>query len=392
MHRSRVTVALALAVAGCFNPTYPDGVLACGEGGACPPGQTCDVDHVCRSTPADFAVEGGSPPGPPGQDLATSPDLAGCQGRCDDRDCMDQRCVWTLGSIGLVTNLAVDDTGVYFSNFNGSSVSVLARDLDGTNLRTYASGLATLGGIALDATNVYWLAAGSCGIGSADGALNEVPKANPSAGSTQITGSLVCPSALVRSSGTLFWGQAATGIVHYIGVGGGAAQQFTTSLGQVYDLVSDDTRLCWIGYATPGAVGSGEVQCKPSGGSPDSTWSSVPSPGTIALHAGYAYWTQMPDHYQIVRAAMGGGAPATLLDLGTVPAYSLAPDGARVYFTSTDGSLRSVATDGSGRSTTIHPGNGPGPFTIVQVYGDYVYFTVSTGQQSGVLMKAEKLP
>lgn len=43
-----LAVAAALAVGGCFDPQFQDGALFCGEGGICPPGQSC-FDGVCRS-------------------------------------------------------------------------------------------------------------------------------------------------------------------------------------------------------------------------------------------------------------------------------------------------------------------------------------------------------
>jgi cysteine-rich repeat protein len=40
----------AVAMAACFDPIYPEGI-ACSEIDTCPPGQSCDVDRVCRRIP-----------------------------------------------------------------------------------------------------------------------------------------------------------------------------------------------------------------------------------------------------------------------------------------------------------------------------------------------------
>ncbi len=56
----RLVAALALvAAASCFSPHEEDGVIACGTGGACPPGFTCGDDDHCYRDPeptADAAV------------------------------------------------------------------------------------------------------------------------------------------------------------------------------------------------------------------------------------------------------------------------------------------------------------------------------------------------
>jgi cysteine-rich repeat protein len=58
-----LTATLSLAVTACFAPSYPT-EIPCSENGSCPPGQTCDVDGICRHEPL--------PPG--GPDAMRAPD------------------------------------------------------------------------------------------------------------------------------------------------------------------------------------------------------------------------------------------------------------------------------------------------------------------------------
>ena len=48
--RIRCLLALCLLLDACFEPSYPVG-LRCSENRTCPPGQTCDVDGICRIEP-----------------------------------------------------------------------------------------------------------------------------------------------------------------------------------------------------------------------------------------------------------------------------------------------------------------------------------------------------
>ncbi|HTM19077.1 MAG TPA: hypothetical protein VL172_01165 [Kofleriaceae bacterium] len=52
----RLVVVAALALAGCFNPSYPDGV-ACDPTGWCPPGQLCGPDNRCHHEIGDGGID-----------------------------------------------------------------------------------------------------------------------------------------------------------------------------------------------------------------------------------------------------------------------------------------------------------------------------------------------
>jgi cysteine-rich repeat protein len=53
-------VASCVLLGACFGPAYPVG-LPCSENRTCPPGQTCDVDGICRVDPLDGLLDGGGP-------------------------------------------------------------------------------------------------------------------------------------------------------------------------------------------------------------------------------------------------------------------------------------------------------------------------------------------
>jgi hypothetical protein len=64
-----LVIGLALLAAGCYSPSYGDGDLACGPGGACPNGTSC-VDGTCRL----HAPDAGDPDPDPDPDSGLVPD------------------------------------------------------------------------------------------------------------------------------------------------------------------------------------------------------------------------------------------------------------------------------------------------------------------------------
>lgn len=75
--RIRCLLALCLLLLGaCFGPSYPVG-LPCSENRTCPPGQTCDVDGICRLEPV-----------PPDADLVCGNGRLDPGERCDDGNTM----------------------------------------------------------------------------------------------------------------------------------------------------------------------------------------------------------------------------------------------------------------------------------------------------------------
>lgn len=78
-------LVVVLFLSGCFNPKLAER-LACGPGGACPPGQTCGADLVChRPGEAIPDAPGGARDGAPGTASDAKPDAApvGCQSNVD---------------------------------------------------------------------------------------------------------------------------------------------------------------------------------------------------------------------------------------------------------------------------------------------------------------------
>ena len=53
-----LTIGLTIGLAGCYTPTFPEGI-ACSLEGKCPSTQFCDVDNRCYSEPGDRGGDGG---------------------------------------------------------------------------------------------------------------------------------------------------------------------------------------------------------------------------------------------------------------------------------------------------------------------------------------------
>jgi hypothetical protein len=392
---SRAPVAaLALVAAGCFSPTYPDGVLRCGPMGECPPGQGCDSDGICRRWRADFAgsdLADAAAPMPPGPDLAMpdlvpGPDMAlPCGNRCDPAQCVHARCLWST-PVSSPGRLFVDASRIYVSSSNGSTSSVLVFDHDLNPQPPAVTGVTAMGDATIDAANVYWATDGTCG--KDNGAIYAAPKGNPAAAMT-LASPVECPTALSSNGTTLFWIQAGTGTVHSMPVGGGPIQDIQTGLQTAFGLTSDASAVYWAGLATFDPS-TGVVRRHVLGAGSDSTWSSLHDPGSLTIDAANVYWAEdlvgPPASFRILQAPLGGGATTSLWDSTQAAATAITSDGTRLYFPLNDGTLRSEPV-GGGPITTLWQMPG---FIPVQSAVDANYVYLVTGGMNGALYKAEK--
>jgi hypothetical protein len=90
LHRLVIAAALAISVAGCFNP-HPAPNLMCGPAESCPPGMTCGLDGVCHTEGAGFdapvsidaAVDAPPVACQGNQDCQTPPDRCSTAGTCN---------------------------------------------------------------------------------------------------------------------------------------------------------------------------------------------------------------------------------------------------------------------------------------------------------------------
>lgn len=81
--RAPCMLAMGLLLGACFEPTYPVGI-PCSGNDTCPPGQTCDLDGICRVDPVEppGPPDGGSAPEPP--DAGSTPMPPDAAGVCGD--------------------------------------------------------------------------------------------------------------------------------------------------------------------------------------------------------------------------------------------------------------------------------------------------------------------
>jgi hypothetical protein len=215
-----------------------------GDGFTCSIGTT--VATCCSGTCANMGTD--------------SNNCGGCGLACAT-GCVLGECVTTLASgQSFPSNLAVDATSVYWTNFGGGSVVKVG--LAGGMLTTIAQGQFKPSGIGVNGANVYW---------------------------TNF------------SNGTIM--TAATS-------GGGTASTLANTQGEPYALTVDATNVYWTNI---GAGAASVVQIAQTGaGSPITLVSGLSSPGALTTDGTFAYWTDSVAGAVGKIALGGGGVPLTL--------------------------------------------------------------------------------
>jgi hypothetical protein len=252
--------------------------------------------------------------------------------------------------------------------------------------------------LALDTTNVYWVAGG----GSIYGSVMMVPLG----GGTPVTlsGGLL-PTAIAVDGSHVYWTTANS--LMSVPIDGGPpitlASWNPSPTGNMMGAIAlDGTSVYWTegtvagpNVATPDAA---LLRAPATGGS--STTLGTSGFTEIAVHDGYVYgslFTQGFHSPAVVRVAVGGGAPTPLvLEQQQLFNYGpIAVDGANLYWIANDGSLTLGAVMstplGGGPMTTLATGPAPNSLAVTPTHLFWGHAFNSGDGAPGVLMSAPLL-
>ena len=182
------------ASAGCEPCALPDATAKC-SGGLCSVSQ-CNTGRADCDGKPDTGCE---------VELATDEHHCGqCDYDCRGADCSDSHCGFMPVATGVALSWAVevDDTYAYFTA-GGGDHELLRVDKMGGTPEPLTDAPAGEGGLALDATHVYW----------ANMTTKEVSRVLKGGGTTEILGSSTAPLGVVVDDEDVFWVDVTEGAV-----------------------------------------------------------------------------------------------------------------------------------------------------------------------------------
>ncbi len=311
--------------------------------------------YVAQSTaPGPYTIKAGHPSVTVvGMTTLTVRDRAtGCSGS-------GEFCSVELASAqGCPGGIALDATSVYWTNICSGTVMKVA--LNGGPAVMLASAQSSPTGIAVDANSVYWTAA------------NKVVKV-PLAGGTPVTLAQEGGNrGIAVDANSVYW-STATSILR-MPLAGGASVPLATGQDSPRALTVDGASVYWTNQ-------DGVVMKVPlSGGIPVTLASGGRDPRGIAVDANSVYWTSTAGG-TVMKVPLGGGTPITLASVQNTP-IAIAVDSAHVYWTNNPGTVMKVLLAG-GTPITLASGQGaPGAIAVdaTSVYwGNYSGGTVMRG-------------
>lgn len=171
----------------------------------------------------------------------------------------------TIAQVDEPIGVAIDATNIYFSTFGSSDNAVgtiVKQPLGGGASIVLASGLSTVGPIAIDSTTVYWsdMFGGVASVPIAGGSVTTlVPPQYTLPPSTILDDS---PAAIAVANGSVYWTSTpldgtSPGTIDAVSTSGGAARVVATPVTRPTGLAVDDTFVYWgeVGAITEQGLG-----------------------------------------------------------------------------------------------------------------------------------------
>ena len=216
-----------------------------------------------------------------------------------------------------VTNTSLSVPLAHFSSYVGGTTSSGC-------LATLASGQDQPGGIAVDATSVYW----TTNYSNVVGTVMKVPIGGGTP--TTLASGQDYPGPIAVDATSVYWNNY-VGTVMKVPIGGGTPTTLASGPGgnPPGTLVVDATNVYWLT-----AGGTALLKVPLGGGTPTTLATPASSGGdytggAIAVDATSVYWTQSN---AVMKVPIGGGTPTTLASGRELPA-AIAVDATSVYWT-----------------------------------------------------------
>jgi hypothetical protein len=241
--------------------------------------------------------------------------------------------------VGDPAVIALGATNIYWtSGFGGL---LMTGPLDGGGVTTLTSG-AGVSGIAVDASNVYWVGGDETG--------NWVVKMALTGGGTPVTlasAQLGGPSFIAVDTENVYWtgggnggGEPVSGSVAKVAIGGGTPTTLALDQDAPQNIVLDSTYVYWTNF-----VGGAVMRVAKTGGTPTTLASGQSLALGLAVDGTSVYWTSTaaggdpgptgdagPSSGRVMKAALSGGTPVTLASCQGSP-MNVAVDSTSIYWT-----------------------------------------------------------
>jgi hypothetical protein len=180
-----------------------------------------------------------------------------------------------VGAIGSAGGMAVDATNLYWTD--PGMQTVLEMPKGGGIVITLATGQANATGIAVDPTHVYWIANG--GVESAPIESAGVTSVPPPVVLASTTTNTAGPTPIAVQAGTVYWADYQNGQILSIAAGGGTASTIATSQPNPTALTADSKAVYW----TNNVAGGNLVKQELSGGASVTMVTGLPQPTALTL-------------------------------------------------------------------------------------------------------------
>lgn len=297
-----------------------------------------------------------------------------CGHSCQGSQCTYHLCTPTWLAFGQLNAYAivVDDTYAFWTT-SVTAGSILRAPKAGGAVVTLASWQADPGGLAQDATAIYWITAG-------DGKVVTMPKTG---GTPTVLASGQKASRVAVDLTHVYWTEPQFGTVMRVAKTGGTPAALVTGEAAPLGIAVDDLGVYWTNDTASADV----AMIAKTSGSRLVIGSGQVYPADIAVDATHAYWTR-PKGGAVAKAPKGGG-PVVLLAKGQTDPSAVAVDSSHVYWTCYGGGSVSRVSITGGPVLTLATG-----LTLpagIALDAAYVYWT-TLGDYSPANGTVERTP